>query len=154
MKTIEDPGELPSLGGAYALVIDLPKDAVLPIARLNDPVLTVGRYVYAGSANGPGGLRARLLRHLKAEKSIRWHIDYLTAMSGVYELAALPGVTECEIVKVLSAIERTDFPCLGFGSSDCKTCQSHFLAVPEAIGAKEIVKLLKAEGMFWRRSLG
>ncbi len=151
METVEHINELPSVGGAYALVIDLPRDTILPIRRLNNPPLIAGRYVYAGSANGPGGLRARLSRHLKAEKSIRWHIDYLTGIAGVCELAALPGATECDIVRVLSAIKGADFPCPGFGSSDCKTCRSHFLAVPEAVGAKKVLKLLKAKGVFWRR---
>jgi len=39
--------------------------------------LLPGYYIYIGSAFGPGGVRARMLRHLRADKPKHWHIDYL-----------------------------------------------------------------------------
>jgi len=151
MTTIDDPSQLPAVSGAYALVIDLPDDVVLPIVSLGKPALRAGRYIYAGSANGPGGLKARLSRHLKAAKAIRWHVDYLTNIAGVYELAAIPDGNECQIVDALSTIEGVSIPHPGFGSSDCKACQSHFLAVPDDLGANAVIEVLKTEGIFWRR---
>jgi Uri superfamily endonuclease len=41
-------------------------------------VLPAGRYLYCGSAKGPGGLKARLSRHMRRGKSVRWHVDQLT----------------------------------------------------------------------------
>jgi Uri superfamily endonuclease len=41
-------------------------------------ILPAGRYLYCGSAKGPGGLKARLSRHMRRGKSVRWHIDRLT----------------------------------------------------------------------------
>ncbi|MGC9523845.1 MAG: GIY-YIG nuclease family protein, partial [Anaerolineae bacterium] len=38
-----------------------------------------GTYLYVGSAWGPGGLRARLSRHLRGSPKVRWHVDYLRA---------------------------------------------------------------------------
>ena len=38
-----------------------------------------GYYVYVGSALGSGGLAARVGRHCRREKRLRWHVDYLRA---------------------------------------------------------------------------
>jgi hypothetical protein len=38
------------------------------------------RFLYCGSAKGPGGSKARLSRHFK---SVRWHIDQLTERGSV-----------------------------------------------------------------------
>ncbi|MDD9906167.1 MAG: DUF123 domain-containing protein [Rhodospirillaceae bacterium] len=64
--------------GAYLLLIDLAADRVLDIAAFKDHRVTPGHYLYAGSANGPGGLRARLARHLRRDKKPHWHVDRLT----------------------------------------------------------------------------
>ncbi|MFQ5956039.1 MAG: DUF123 domain-containing protein, partial [Kiloniellales bacterium] len=60
--------------GAYMLVIDLDAALQLDVPR---PTRTLppGRYVYCGSANGPGGIAGRVRRHLKPEKARRWHVD-------------------------------------------------------------------------------
>ncbi len=57
--------------GAYLLLIDLAAPLALAIPRLGVATLAPGRYVYGGSAYGPGGLRARIGRHLRADKTPR-----------------------------------------------------------------------------------
>ena len=57
--------------GAYLLSIDVNKQFLLEIASLSVPTLASGRYVYCGSAYGPGGIRARVRRHLRRDKSVR-----------------------------------------------------------------------------------
>lgn len=64
--------------GAYALVIDLARPLALEISRYAGSVLPAGRYVYCGSAYGPGGIRARVSRHCRTDKKLRWHVDHLT----------------------------------------------------------------------------
>jgi Uri superfamily endonuclease len=52
------------------------KAAVMLSGRL--PIaLPAGRYLYCGSAKGRGGLKARLSRHMRRGKSVRWHVDQL-----------------------------------------------------------------------------
>lgn len=120
---------LPSAGGAYALLVDLRRPARLPISRLGHPRLNPGRYVYSGSAYGPGGLAARLKRHLAASKTMHWHVDYLTQRGRVAEVWARVGGHECDIVAGLLARQGIMAPIPGFGSSDCRRCPSHLLAV-------------------------
>jgi Uri superfamily endonuclease len=86
-----------------------------------------GWYVYAGRAYGPGGLRARIARHLKRSKTLRWHIDHLTSVAATAQAIAVEGGNECAIVGTL--IGSGLFVCTanGFGASDCTTCPSHLL---------------------------
>lgn len=99
--------------------------------RLGNPVLAPGIYVYAGSAFGPGGIRARVMRHLRAGNRPHWHIDHLSGAAECIGVEGFPGRRECAIVaELLSAGAMV--PVTGFGSSDCRTCRAHLvrLAAP------------------------
>lgn len=45
-----------------------------------------GYYVYVGSAFGPGGVAARVGRHFRREKTLRWHMDYLREVAQIEEV--------------------------------------------------------------------
>jgi Uri superfamily endonuclease len=121
---------LPSAGGAYALHFRTEAPLALDIPRLGAPVLAPGVYVYAGSAFGPGGIRARVTRHLRTgdRSGMRphWHVDRLSAAARCIGVEAYPGGSECDIVAGLIAGGAT-VPVPGFGSSDCRTCAAHLL---------------------------
>ena len=123
------PEQLPEAAGAYALLLHLSAPLRLALPRLGEPLLAPGRYVYCGSAWGPGGLRARLGRHLARRGREHWHIDRLLAAATVEDLAALPGGRECDLVARLAALAGSAFPVPGFGSSDCRRCPAHLLSV-------------------------
>jgi len=119
---------LPDVGGAYALLIRLRDPAPLP-GRFGG-ALQPGLYCYLGSAYGPGGIRARCRRHLTRDKATRWHVDWLTAEATAIEAVARPGLAECALVGAVLEIPGVTAPVAGFGSSDCRTCPAHLLAVP------------------------
>ena len=121
---------LPNVPGAYLLDLVLGRRATLAIPALGRPSLPPGRYLYAGSAWGPGGIRARVGRHLRRNKARRWHIDHLRARAPVRAFAALPGAHECDLVEALRALAEVSVPVPGFGSSDCRRCPAHLLAAP------------------------
>ena len=79
--------------------------------------LMPGRCIYAGSANGPGGLKARVSRHTRRAKRRRWHIDQLTENGDVLGAWIFPGGVECDLVDMNSALP---VPIVGFGSTDCQ----------------------------------
>ena len=87
---------LPSLPGTYALVLRLSRRMEIVVGRLGVLEAQPGYYVYVGSALGPGGLAARLGRHLRREKTWHWHVDYLRAAAHVEELWYAPGKSNCE----------------------------------------------------------
>jgi len=110
------------LPGAYLLLIDVA--APMTMARPEYATLSAGRYLYAGSAYGPGGLRARISRHMRQSKPCRWHIDQLTAVADILGAWVLPNGNECELAARHPGLAA---PIAGFGSSDCRRCRSHLL---------------------------
>lgn len=123
---------LPSQGGTYLLLMRLAHPTTLSVGRLGEYELPAGLYAYCGSARGVGGLRARVSRHLRQEKSPHWHIDSLTALVQVVELGWVESSErlECVWARKLSALPDVREPIPGFGSSDC-ACRTHLLALPE-----------------------
>ena len=129
-----DPDRIPGTPGAYALILNLERSVHVDRPSRAAGALPAGWYVYAGSARGPGGIRARLARHFRAEKRLHWHIDQLTCVPEVRLWASpapdirAPGIRECDLVAkmIRSGVFRTALP--GFGSSDCRRCEGHLLA--------------------------
>jgi Uri superfamily endonuclease len=119
---------IPSDPGAYALVIRLRREFDAPVGALGTIHLAPGCYVYLGSANGPGGIAARVRRHLRADKRMHWHIDRLTGAGAISDIAAQPGGSECALVDHLMTVAGIDVPVAGFGSSDCRQCRAHLLS--------------------------
>ncbi|MBG0809671.1 GIY-YIG nuclease family protein [Methylosinus sp. H3A] len=124
---IHAASEAPAAPGAYALLIALSRPLEAKTGR-SKATLAPGRYLYCGSAKGPGGLRARLGRHMRKDKRRRWHIDQLTEAGESLGAWITETKGECELVAALSALP---VPLEGFGSSDCPRCRSHLLLWPE-----------------------
>ena len=121
-----DADDLPVEAGAYGLTFRLDGPMILPIATLRNSVLAAGDHVYAGSAFGPGGIRARVTRHLRADKKPHWHIDHLSARAWCIDVRTYPGERECALVADMLA-EGAEVPVPGFGSSDCRDCAAHLV---------------------------
>ena len=121
-----DPADIPKDKGAYLLLfrLDRPVD---PSRRNAGWHVEPGLYAYAGSAYGPGGLKARVGRHLASMKRLRWHIDHLTVGAASISALISPDAFECALVERLLASGAFDLPHPGFGSSDCRRCRSHLL---------------------------
>lgn len=117
----------PGAPGAYVLQVDLAEAVSVIIAGRPPEKLPAGRYLYCGSANGPGGLKSRLARHMRHGKSIRWHVDQLTERGTVVGGWIVRNGRECDLVAMLAPLP---LPIPGFGSSDCRRCVSHLLYWP------------------------
>lgn len=118
----------PSQSGSYIIWVELSRP--IQIKRPAPARLDAGLYAYCGSAKGPGGLKARIKRHLSPNKRIRWHIDQVTSQAcqiGAWGWLDIVEISECQLVHALLATDNSEIPIKGFGSSDCKTCPSHFL---------------------------
>jgi len=138
-----DATALPPAPGAYVLFIELERAVALRATSLVASELAPGRYAYCGSARGPGGLRARLRRHLKRDKADHWHIDHLTAAGRIVALGLAPGGRECALVEGLSGRPGVEVPLAGFGSSDCRQCRAHLLRLARNIDAKSLARDLE-----------
>lgn len=122
--------------GSYMLLLRLDRPASIGVGRFGCVSFAPGRYVYTGSALGPGGVAARLGRHLRPEKPCHWHIDYLTAVLAVTGATVSYGSErlECAWSRALHALPGAAAPIRGFGSSDCRSgCAAHLWRLPDAL---------------------
>lgn len=112
--------------GSYLLLLDIAEPQTIHIKK-RDWRLSAGLFVYAGSARGAGGLKARLRRHFRKEKKPHWHIDRITTGARAMHALCYQGISECALCARLLDSNRFSLPIPGFGSSDCKSCPAHFL---------------------------
>jgi Uri superfamily endonuclease len=112
--------------GTYVLIFHCMSSQTVMVGKWGQLDLSPGFYLYVGSAFGPGGLKSRISRHFRIQKSSHWHIDYLRdhmILDSVwysYDKQKL----EHNWAKHLSVMAEMD-AINGFGCSDCK-CNSHF----------------------------
>lgn len=111
--------------GTYALILENKTLRKIQVGKLGRFSFTPGWYVYTGSAFGPGGLAARVGRHVKQEKKCRWHIDYLSTLAAVTRVwyTTSPVKLECQWAKHFFDLGGS-LPAKGFGASDCR-CDTH-----------------------------
>jgi len=115
-------------GGVYIAIFYLAEARDISVGKLGRFGFSQGVYLYAGSAQR--NLSARLERHSRKSKPMRWHIDYLSVraeMLGAITIAA-PRQRECELVKELAGMFESAAP--GFGASDC-LCGGHLFYAPQ-----------------------
>lgn len=117
--------------GAYILIIELPNNQKIQIGKLGEIFLKKGFYAYVGSSMN--NLEKRIKRHLKKEKKIHWHIDYLLNKARIFEsyLKENNYKEECRLANFFlkEKLEKID----GFGSTDCN-CKSHLF-----YGRKDVI---------------
>ena len=103
------------------LLLRLKRRARVRIGRLGAFDFPAGPYVYTGSARH--NLEARIARHLRPEKRLHWHIDYLLCCAGVEVLRVRRfRRAECAV----NSRTRGTIPVPGFGASDCRAgCGAH-----------------------------
>ena len=134
--------ELPGAPGAYVLIVTLDRPLRLALPGMHGAVLGPGRYAYCGSAHGPGGIRARVLRHLRRDKRPHWHIDRLTGAGRVAAVHAAPGARECSLLERILAVPGASAPVAGFGSTDCRRCPAHLACLPGTMDGAVLAKCL------------
>lgn len=107
--------------GSYILLFELANKKDIPVGKLGYVSFPKASYAYVGSAMN--GLTARLARHLRGEKKLHWHIDYLLKEAKVEEIIMCRSEerTECRLAQALAG-KFQYVP--KFGSTDCK-CRSH-----------------------------
>ena len=122
---------LPAQPGSYILWLHLSQSQDLTVGKLGHFTFPMGDYLYLGSARGPGGLRARLGRHLRGDGKIRWHVDYLRAAAQVCGFGYVFDTRECEWSQKLAELPGAGTPIPGFGASDCTSgCAAHLVHLP------------------------
>ncbi len=127
--------------GTYLLHFEIHEPIRLEVGKLGEHGLHPGHYVYVGSAFGPGGLDARLRRHLRHEKRTYWHIDYLTTKVPVSGVTAVAWARlESRWAERLCHHPKASVPIRRFGAGDAKSgeCKTHLFAFPPETSPEEL----------------
>lgn len=110
--------------GTYVLVIALSEPVRLEVGGLGAHDFRAGYYLYVGSALN--GLRNRVARHIRKEKRLHWHIDYLLQVATVVDVWRHMGPErlECAWAEALERSGQVERVVKDFGASDCR-CGGH-----------------------------
>jgi Uri superfamily endonuclease len=118
--------------GTYTILVKCSYRGYATFGSLGRVRLQRGWYLYTGSALGHGALslEARLGRHERRSKTLKWHVDYLTSRRGCSVTGVVYLVSdrrlECRVNRSISK-ELNAAPVLHrIGASDCK-CDGHLL---------------------------
>ncbi len=135
------PVDIQALPGSYALVLCLQHPINLPVGRLGVFTFPPAHYIYFGSACGPGGLRARLQRHILGSARPHWHIDFFRNTSTLHSVFFLPAKShpassplslECAWSQAAAVMPSAFIAVPGFGASDCRQgCPAHLVGLSE-----------------------
>lgn len=117
--------------GTYLLVIETRENQRLSVGKQSATNFSKGIYLYVGRAKR--GLHRRIERHLRKEKKIFWHIDYLLQKAKVQEVwIRRDFFDECQMaLEIQSLLKDSLIPLKKFGASDC-SCASHLFYLPES----------------------
>lgn len=131
--------------GSYLLVLRLRNRVTIPVGALGMLEFPEGYYTYTGSAMK--NLRQRVARHLRRDKKIHWHIDYLaeSADCEIVDSMVFPSAEKEECLRNQAIEKKLGARPIakGFGSSDCHECQSHLLYLGDLVD-NNIIRRLKA----------
>jgi Uri superfamily endonuclease len=110
--------------GLYIAVFMLPRRSHLRIGALGGFTFEAGMCLYVGSAQRK--LAARVERHGRHAKPLRWHIDYLSARAKMLGAILVQGTgrQECSLARKVADLLPRSMP--RSGSSDCG-CEGHLL---------------------------
>ncbi|MCW4045899.1 MAG: GIY-YIG nuclease family protein [Candidatus Bathyarchaeota archaeon] len=113
--------------GVYVLIIEITADVEIQVGALGTLAFKKGFYVYVGSAQN--NLEKRVQRHLRKEKRLFWHVDYLlnNEATKIVDVRCKQG-DKTEECKIASWMAETNAGVAGFGCSDCR-CKSHLFYV-------------------------
>jgi Uri superfamily endonuclease len=112
----------------YRLFLRIPEEQTITVGKLGTFLFTKGVYIYVGSAKK--NIINRLERHIKKEKTNRWHIDYVRQYSDLLFYETFINKKECDLVLETIRTFNGICPFRKLGSSDC-LCFSHLIYCPD-----------------------
>lgn len=146
MINVKPVSEIQALSGTYLLILKSRKITTIEVGKIGSMDVRKGYYLYVGSAFGPGGIKARVNRHLRQNKLLRWHIDYLRNHCSLEWVLVNYNTTkkESDWVKRLLLHPAYSIAFHQFGASD--SCYpSHLFFSTELPTDKEISRVLAIE---------
>ena len=129
----------------YVVATWVPRRETIVVGALGPITLARGWHAYVGSARR--GRDARVARHMRADKPLRWHADYLfTRYPATRSWLVDTPLSECELAARLrrSATNAAD-GVARFGASDCG-CPGHLVSAPNLAALRGALAEVEAGG--------
>jgi len=130
--------------GIYLLICELRRNVEISVGRLGKFSFRKGFYVYVGSAMN--GLDQRVARHLRKDKKMHWHIDYLLKKAKIIDIVLFETFDSNDECMTASKVAKfaDEEPIKSFGSSDCQ-CNTHLFYFNryDKLLFKKLVQVLK-----------
>jgi Uri superfamily endonuclease len=156
-RQAEAPPEINSL---YVVAAWVPRRETIVVGALGPVTFARGWHAYVGSARR--GRDARVARHMRADKPLRWHADYLFTRHPAARAWLLDTpLSECELagrLRAAGAPGRGGAPgrptaadgvpvaaAARFGASDCD-CPGHLLHAPRLDELQAALAVVAAHG--------
>lgn len=116
--------------GLYVIWLQLPASIRIEVGALGHIEFAAGYYGYVGTAQR--NRAARVARHLRIDKSLRWHLDYLRPRGTVVAVSYADGSQEleCVLASRICGLARARIAYPRFGASDCR-CAGHLIYFPQ-----------------------
>ena len=108
--------------GLYIAIFELSDARMIRIGKLGLFEFKPGYYLYVGSAQK--NLTARIERHARHDKPLRWHLDYLSTQATMLGAILIPEDKDHECVIARELSDQYDLAIPRFGASDCR-CPGH-----------------------------
>ncbi|MGA2500059.1 MAG: GIY-YIG nuclease family protein [Tepidisphaeraceae bacterium] len=109
-------------GGVYIALFHLAHARRIRVGELGTIAFPAGRYAYVGTAQR--NLLARLSRHGRRRKPLKWHIDYLSVRAEMIGAIVVEGPKSLECRLATTLVHDGAEPVPGFGCTNC-CCRSH-----------------------------
>jgi Uri superfamily endonuclease len=153
VNQLQEPVKIPPEPGSYILLLQLAASKAISVGRLGIFSFPAGAYLYLGTAFGPGGLAARLKRHISGAGRLHWHIDYLRREATPVQVWYIQNERrEHTWARAFQGLAGASVPAPRFGASDCR-CSTHlfhfsdlpacdlaFMAIRKVFGSDLIVQ--------------
>jgi Uri superfamily endonuclease len=135
--------------GTYTIVVRCKDASYSRFGSLGKARLEKGHYLYTGSALGQGAvsLENRIERHLRRQKRLWWHIDYLTSHPQCKVTGAVYVVSdnrlECKVNGSVSKELKVSPVLFKIGASDCN-CDGHLLGPARRLSEYALMRRLES----------
>ncbi len=124
--------------GIYILLVEVVAPIAIRFDRSGRRVawLPQGCYAYVGSAWGPGGLEARLGRHLgyRRVRRLHWHIDRLLSSGYAAPRGYIAAIGCREESSVAACLAGRYEVVAGFGATDDNVASTHLFLLGQRCG--------------------
>lgn len=124
----------------YVVATHVPRRTTVTVGALGPVEFARGWYAYVGSARR--GRDARVARHFRVDKPLRWHADHLFSRFPPSRAWLIDGdLAECDLAGAVAVLPGAARLPARFGAGDCR-CRGHLVRLARPLSAGMLAAVL------------